>query len=124
MALSIIWFLYLVCSVASAFGISVALVKKQDDWPVSFYANILRKYILPIFHRNMPDMLDCVVCTSFWVTLLTDLFIHLVFAPAYFAWPISGFITLGLSWVLMDALDSLSAIGTAIQSKRENEDEE
>jgi hypothetical protein len=103
---------YLILSVASAFGLAIALVKKQREWPVRRHVLRLRK-LLGCVHRRAPKMLDCVICTSFWATLATDLIICISVFPYifYFAWPLSGFVTVGLSWIIMDCLDSLNAIG-------------
>ena len=95
----------------SAFGLSVALVKKGDEWPVRRYKIILKRYFLSKIHRKLPRMLDCIVCTSFWASLVTDFVICLFTRADYWAWPLSGFITLGLTWVVVDFLNSLFKIG-------------
>lgn len=100
-----IWFLYLLISVLTSFGISTVLVKKQDEWPVMPIVKFI-KYIFSFIYSKLPFMLDCVVCTSFWVTLLTDSAIYFIFYHSYFAWPMSGFIAVGITYVIIDFLDS------------------
>ncbi len=109
------WFLYLLFSVASSFGISIALNKKGDEWPVSIITGVLRKILS--FHSKLPKILDCAVCMSFWITLLTDIVIRFIFASNYFLWPLSGFITLGITYVVIDVLDSLYLLGSQKDEK-------
>jgi ABC-type microcin C transport system permease subunit YejB len=51
-------------------------------------------------------MLDCVVCTSFWTALFCDCLIFLFSGGAYFCWPLSGFATLGFTWLVYQILDA------------------
>jgi hypothetical protein len=112
------WFPYLIFSVFASFGLAVALVKKGDEWPVRRYRIWLERHILPSLHRKLPAMLSCVVCTSFWTTLVTDTVICVFTGFRYWAWPLSGFVTLGLTWLVMDLSNTLFKL-----SKRGNKNE-
>lgn len=112
------WLVYLIISVLSGFGMAVFIVEKRKDYP----ARILRvylKYYLNKIHRRMPKMLACTVCTSFWTTLVAEVFLNIGTAALdgntfYWLWPLSGFITLGFTWLIMDLLISLGIIAENI----------
>jgi hypothetical protein len=108
------WIVYLILSVLSAFGLSVALVHKGRNWPIRRYRLWLELIILPKIHPRFPRMLNCVVCTSFWATLLMDIVICSVTRFKYFAWPLSGFVTVGITWIIMDFLNTLGQIANSI----------
>ena len=98
----------LLLSVLSAYGIAVALVQKGDEWPIKWIVGPLKK-LLGKINPNAPKVLDCVVCLSFWTSLLTDI-ILLIFTRHYFAWPLSGFVTLGFAWTIMEFFNSFDKI--------------
>lgn len=88
---------------------AVALVEKKRQWPIRRYSLWLQYFVLPKIHRRLGKMLDCTVCTSFWTTLITDSLICLFTWGKYFAWPLSGFITLGLTWAFVQILWSINS---------------
>ena len=99
----------LILSVLSAFGMAVALVEKKRQWPIRRYSLILQWKVLPRIHRRLGKMLNCTICTSFWTTLVTDLLICVFSGFQYFAWPLSGFVTFGLTWAFIQILWSIGS---------------
>lgn len=53
---------------------------------------------------GLDEMLDCIICTSFWVSLLVELFLYFVTGFGYFMWPLSGFAVSGISWLILETL--------------------
>lgn len=109
-------YLHIIISVLCGCGMAIALVEKKRQWPIRRY-NILFKKLLKRIHRRLPKMLDCTVCTSFWTTLIADVFVGLIVALNTWShpvctWPISGFIAVGLTWTIVDILISLAGIAT------------
>tara|TARA_Y100000034_G_C6892147_1_gene410656 strand:- start:1817 stop:2134 length:318 start_codon:yes stop_codon:yes gene_type:complete len=94
----------LIISVLSAFGIAVLLVEKGQDWPVRRFVILTRKFIYKI-NKNAEKVFDCTVCMSFWVSLLADLI--LLYFYNHFLWPLTGFITLGFTWFIMQFLNAI-----------------
>ena len=102
------FFLYLIFSVLLSFGMSVALVEKGDDWPIRKYRLLLKLFIHDHIHWKFAQVLDCTVCSSFWITLISDLIfmgLSLCFGAFYFFWPFSGFIALGFTWFVIQYLN-------------------
>jgi hypothetical protein len=100
----------LILSVLSAYGISIALTYKGSEWPLKWLVNPLRG-LLGRLNPNAPGVFDCAVCLSFWTSLLTDLSLLLVTRGHYFAWPLSGFITVGFTWTVLEFFKNLDHIG-------------
>lgn len=116
----------LTISILSAYGLSVALVEKSDDYPLRIW-RIRLQLLLRKIHWKLPRMLFCVTCTSFWATLFTDtilsIYAYLLFDKFYFLWPLSGFINLGVSWTLIEIMNALDKehITNVFIGDRENE---
>jgi hypothetical protein len=108
------WFPYLLLSVASSFGLAVALVEKKRSWPVRRYHLILLNLLNKV-HPRLRRMLNCAPCTSFWCSLVVDCLILVVSGGSYWAWPLSGFITFGVTWLIMDWLNTLDRLGSKIE---------
>lgn len=104
----IIFFVSLLFSVFTAFGMAIALVEKGNEFPIKIYRLYLQIFLRKI-HWKMPRMLFCSTCTSFWTSLFSDFAMYLlnicVFKSFYFFWPFSGFITLGLTWTIIEFLN-------------------
>lgn len=103
------FFICLVMSVLSGFGLAILLVEKGKDWPIK-PIRIRIQFLLRKIHYKLPQMLYCTTCTSFWATLITDLaicFIALLFGTFYFFWPFSGFITAGIMWYIIEYLNAI-----------------
>lgn len=101
---------HLLLSVLGGFGLAVALVEKKRDWPIRRY-HILLQRTLHRINTRAAKMLDCTVCTSFWATLVIEI-VMLVgkiigHGNIYWFWPISGFVTLGFTWFVIQFLDAI-----------------
>jgi len=103
-------FSFFLISILSSFGISVLLVEKGDDWPVSKISSFLRKY-LSLIHPKFSEMLDCSVCSSFWASFITDLFLFIITGGNYFMWPLTGFAVSGSTWLIYEILSILDKNG-------------
>ncbi len=101
-------------SVLSAFGMAIALVEKRFDWPIRPISIKIRRFLQKFIHRKMHRLLKCSVCTSFWTPIFTDcilgIYTYIHFGRFYFLWPITGFITLGLTWVVMNIFSFLERL--------------
>lgn len=98
----------LLTSMICAAGTAVVLVEKRFDWPVRNISIRLRRFLQKHVHRKMHRLLKCSVCTSFWVTGLTDLAVmglSLANGSFYFLWPFSGFATSGAVWLIYQLLE-------------------
>jgi len=104
------FFCILFVSILFAYGMAITLVEKGDVYPIKFYKIKLRKFIR-FFSRRFDKVLYCTTCTSFWTSLISDiilcLFFYFKFDLFYFFWPISGFITVGFSWTIIELLNAL-----------------
>lgn len=102
--------LFLLISVLSGFGIAVALVEKGNEYPIKKYRVLLQLFIHDHISWKFSQVLFCTTCCSFWTTLITDIclcIIGIFIGVPYFLWPLSGFITVGLSWVIIEILNSI-----------------
>lgn len=101
----------------SGYGMAVALVEKKRQWPIRRYNLMLRKMLGKI-HRKLPKMLDCTVCTSFWTALVAEFILGTgsVITKSWpmFTWPLSGFITVGFTWTIIDITRSLAWISDSL----------
>lgn len=95
-----------ILSSLSAFGMSIVLVEKQHDWPASWIRPYIIRFLSSI-SSNLPSMLECTVCTSFWTALLFDIIIFIISGCRYFSWPISGFVAIFISWFAIELLNAL-----------------
>jgi hypothetical protein len=102
--------IFLVISVLSGFGMAVVLVEKGREWPIKSWRIKLQTFFHDYVSWKFSHVLFCVTCTSFWTTLITDIIlciIGLCIGVPYFLWPLSGFITVGLSWIIIEFLNVL-----------------
>lgn len=102
-------FLFLVVSVAAAFGIAILLVEKGNDFPIKKY-RVRLQLILSKIHWKAPQMLYCGTCSIFWICFFTDLVlccVGLCFGVPYFFWPFSGAIASGIMWVTIEFLNAI-----------------
>tara|TARA_Y100000310_G_scaffold180635_1_gene180539 strand:- start:2636 stop:3040 length:405 start_codon:yes stop_codon:yes gene_type:complete len=95
---------FFIISLMCSFGLAVILVEKSEDWPVNIITSKI-KGILGLFNNNLPNMLECTTCTSFWASLVVDIILYLFFG--YFFWPLSGFATAGFTWFIMEFLNAI-----------------
>ena len=84
-------------SILAAFGLAVALFEFCDKPPISWFT-IPTTFALS--RIGLSGLFDCPVCLSFWTALATDGLTRLMWDQHYWAWPLSGFIAVGLTWVI------------------------
>jgi len=110
-SLVLLWFVFFLISVLSGFGSAVALVEKRFSWPIRPLNIRLRRWLQRFVHKKMHRVLKCTVCTSFWMPFLCDLFLLVLsysfFGVLYWLWPLTGFVCLGLTWLIMQVLNSI-----------------
>lgn len=94
-------------SLVSAFGLSVIFIEKREDFPVSFFHSLFVKIIRLFRYEKLEKVAFCIVCFSFWAALLTDLFIYFMYEKSYFMWPLTGFAASGLTWLVIDFLNTI-----------------
>lgn len=97
--------IHCILSVVFGYSFAILLVEKGDDWPVTIITKPL-KYLFSKIHNKLPQMLECTVCTSFWATLVGEVFLKL-WITKLFLWPFTGVIALGLTWFVIEFLNSL-----------------
>jgi len=102
---------FLICLILSVFlsiGLSIAIVEKGKEWPIKRYRVLLQLFLRKI-HWKLPRMLTCTVCSNFWFCFFSDIIVCILayfHGYFYFFWPFSGIIVLGISWVLIEFLNS------------------
>ena len=113
----------LILTVLCGYGMAIALVEMKRKWPVRKYRVIIKWWLKKI-NRRLPKMLECSVCTSFWTTLISEIIITIAISVwsghitlDYWRWPLSGFITVGLTWTTMDILNSIASIADGINKR-------
>ena len=99
--------IYLIISVFLSFGFAISLVEKGQDYPIRKFNLIIRKILHDIFGYKFSQVLDCTVCSSFWLSLVSDIILCIISGGTYFFWPISGFITLGFTWFIIEFLNGI-----------------
>jgi hypothetical protein len=97
---------FFIMSIIISVGISILLVEKSSTWPIK-NINIRIRCLLRKVYWKLAWMLYCVTCTSFWVTLLVD--ICLFFMVGFFMWPLSGFATAGITYLLFELLNRIDS---------------
>lgn len=115
------FFIYLIISVMTGFGMAILLVEKGKDFPIKKY-RIRLQLLLRKIHYKAPQMLYCTTCTSFWTTLIVDIILLILSGGAYFFWPFSGFITVGFTWAIIEFLNGIdkdSNINVFIDNKND-----
>lgn len=99
-------FVGFVVSCVSSLGMAIALVEKGDNWPIEPFKKRLSAS-LASWHEKLPEMLECSVCSSFWLALVADCFLLLLTGGVYFAWPLSGFGAVALTWFVNELLNAI-----------------
>jgi hypothetical protein len=103
-------FLFLIVSVAAGIGMAIALVEKGKEWPIRRYRILLQLFIHDYIHWRAAQVLFCTVCSSFWLTLICDVIlciIGLCIGVPYFLWPLSGFISVSITWITIEFLNAI-----------------
>jgi len=100
------FFICLVVSVLTGFGMSILLVEKGKEWPIRPW-RIRLQLILRKIHWKLPRMLLCTTCTSFWCCIVSDIVLFIISGGTYFFWPLSGTICAAFSWVIIEHLNAI-----------------
>lgn len=103
---------FFIISLFASLGLSILVTQKGNEWPIKKPRILFQKYIRKI-NTKLSKMFFCVVCFSFWSSLIIDtlLFVYAysIYDQYYFLWPISGFASSGLSYIIFETIDSLSS---------------
>jgi len=103
---------FLICLIISIFlsiGLSIIFVEKSNEWPIKKYRVLLQLLLHDHIHYKFAQVLKCTVCSSFWFSLISDIVVCILayfHGYFYFFWPCSGAISLGLTWILVEFLNS------------------
>ena len=101
--------LFLSCMIS--FGMTIALVEKSDTWPLKRIRIIIQKCIHDKISWRAAQVLFCSTCSIFYITLISDvcigIFSFIFFGVPYFFWPLSGFIMVGFTWVIISLINAL-----------------
>lgn len=95
-------------SILASFGLSVLLVEKGEDWPMSLFVGPIRS-IFGKINPKVADIFDCTVCMSFWTSLIVEVCMYFFMGKIYFLWPLSGFAVVGLTWLVIQVLDAIES---------------
>jgi hypothetical protein len=91
-----------------AFSLSIVVVEKGEDWPISLFVRPFR-FILSKINKNLSQLLECTVCFSFWGALLAELYLVIVW-KAVFMWPFTGFMAVGTTWLIIEFLNTFDRL--------------
>ncbi len=100
------FFICLIISVMTGFGMAILLVEKGKEWPIRPW-RIRLQLVLRKIHWRLPQMLYCTTCTSVWATLGIDIVLFIISGGTYFFWPFSGIICAGIMWCVIEYLNSI-----------------
>ena len=107
------FFICLIISVMTGFGLAILLVEKGKEWPIRPW-RIRLQLILRKIHWKLPRLLLCTTCTSVWTPLLIDCVLFIISGGTYFFWPLSGAICAGIMWTIIEVLNKESNINVFI----------
>jgi hypothetical protein len=97
----------LALSIISSIGIALILVEKKEDFPISGIHKLLSYLIEKTLGLKWALMLHCTVCTSFWASLLVEISLYFITDRNHFLWPLTGFATAGIAYLIIDVLNIL-----------------
>jgi hypothetical protein len=123
------FFICMIISIMISIGMSIALVEKGKDFPIRKYRVILQKIIRRYVGKKWGKVLECSACSSFWLTACSDVIISIIAAchgVFYFLWPFSGFVALGIVFVIIEHLNAMEKqqnINLVIGDNSENKGE-
>ena len=103
------FFICLIISVFTSYGMAILLIEKGQDFPIRKPRIILKRFIHKYVSRKISKVLDCSVCSGFWITGFVDCIlciIGLCHGFFYFFFPFSGFICAGIVWYSMEYLNA------------------
>jgi hypothetical protein len=97
----------LAISIISSLGMAILLVEKKEDFPINGIHKRLSSIIEMLFGMQWSMMLHCTVCTSFWTSLIVEVCLYFITGKTYFLWPLTGFATAGIMYLIIDVLNIL-----------------
>ena len=100
------FFICLIISVMTGFGLAILLVEKGKEWPIRPW-RIRLQLLLRKIHWKLPRLLLCTTCTSFWCCIVSDVILFVISGGTYFLWPLSGAITAGIMWCIIEWLNAI-----------------
>lgn len=101
------WIGHVLVAVLAGIGIAITLVEKKAQWPATAIRPFLISFLSKI-HVQFPSMLDCTVCTSFWATLVAELYLSLYSKLSYWpCWPLSGFVAIASTWTIIELMNAI-----------------
>ena len=105
------FFICLIISILSSFGLAIIIGEKGDDYPVKKPKLILEKLLKKYISEDFSKVLECTVCCSVWVCLCMDILLFFIsyffFGFIYFLWPVSGFIVAGWTFFAIEFLNAI-----------------
>ena len=101
------FFICLIISVFTSYGMAIVLVEKGQDFPIRKPRLILKRLIRKYISRKMSKVLDCSTCSGFWITGFVDCVLFVISGGTYFFFPFSGFICAGIVWYSMEVLNTI-----------------
>lgn len=100
------FFICLIISVMTGFGMAILLVEKGKEWPIRPW-RIRLQFILRKIHWKLARLPLCTTCSSFYLTLVADIVLFIISGGTYFFWPLSGVICAAFSWVIIEFLNAI-----------------
>ena len=92
-------------STIGGIGMATLIVEKGDDFPIKTIKNIAQKTVQLVLGQSWAKVFECTVCMSFWTALLCEAFLFMF--SKTFTWPVSGFAAAGISFYLIDLLNTI-----------------
>ena len=117
------FFVCLIISVLTSYGMAIIIVEKGKDFPIRKYRIRLQKIIHDYIGRKWSRVILCAPCCSVWCCLFSDIIIGIIalcHGSFYFFFPFSGFICAGIVWYSIEhlnAIDKESNINVFIDKK-------
>lgn len=94
-----------ILSTIGGIGMATLIVEKGDDFPIKLIKDFASKSVRMILGHAWAKVFECTVCMSFWTALLCEAFLFM--SSKTFTWPISGFAAAGISFYLIDFLNTI-----------------
>ena len=95
---------FILCTIGGI-GMATLIVEKGDDFPIKPFKNIAHTIVKKLLGDSWAKVFECTVCMSFWTALLCEAFLFMF--SKTFTWPVSGFAAAGISFYLIDFLNTI-----------------
>lgn len=97
---------HLLLSILGGISIATILVEKSEDYPIRYMAKPIKGLLHYSLGERFAFVMECTVCLSFWTTLICELYLYF-FITNLFTWPITGLISSGISFYVIDLLNTI-----------------